>query len=75
MMHEHERQTIKMIHEGKYAAEVEVTLHYSGTDWDPTIELADVQKLERVTLAMRRGDVKAAAKEAKVFELLPLAGE
>jgi hypothetical protein len=69
------RKTIKMIHEGKYAAEVEVTLNYSGTDWDPTLSLADVQKFERVQLALRRGDVKAAAKEAKVFELLPLAGE
>jgi hypothetical protein len=65
----------KHIHEGRYAAEVEVTLHYSGTDWDPTIDLPDIQKLERVRLALRRGDIAAAAKEAKVFELLPLAGE
>ena len=75
MLYEHKRKTIEMIHEGKYAAEVEVTVHYSGTDWDPTIELAEVQKVERVQLALRRGDVKAAAKEAKVFELLPLVGQ
>ncbi len=43
--------------------------------WDPTLALADVEKLERVQLALRRGDIKAAVKEAKVFELLPLAGE
>ena len=66
---------IKHIHEGRFAAEVEVTLHYSGTDWDATIDLPDIQKLERVRLALRRGDIAAAAKEAKVFELLPLAGE
>jgi hypothetical protein len=75
MIPRHESKTIKQIHEGKYAAEVEVTLHYSGTDWDPTLTLADVQRLERVQLALRRGDIKAAAKEARVFELLPLAGE
>ncbi len=75
MIPAHDEKTIKRIHEGKYVAEVEVTLHYSGTDWDPTIDLPDIQKLERIQLALRRGDVKAAAKEAKVFELLPLAGE
>ncbi len=75
MIPQHERKTIKRIHEGKYAAEVEVTLHYGGTDWDPTLSLGDVEKLERVQLALRRGDIKAAAKEAKVYELMPLAGE
>lgn len=75
MIPAHDEKTIKRIHEGKYAAEVEVTLHYSGTDWDPTIDLPDIQKLERIQLALRRGDIKAAAKEAKVYELMPLAGE
>ena len=68
-------KTTKHIHEGKYAAEVEITFHYSGTPWDPTIDADDIEKLERVLLALRRGDVATAAKEAKVFELLPLAGE
>jgi len=35
----------------------------------------DVQKLERVQLALRRGDIKAAAREAKVYKLMPLAGD
>lgn len=63
------------IHEGHFAADVSITHHYSGSGWDPTIDREDVEKLERVRLALRRGDVAAAAKEAKVFELLPLAGE
>jgi hypothetical protein len=33
----------------------------------------DAGKIEKVRLALRRGDVKAAAKLARVFELLPLA--
>jgi hypothetical protein len=70
-----ERQTIKHIHEGHLAADVSITLHYDDTGWDPTIDRVDVEKLDRVRLALRRGDVAAAAKEAKVFELMPLAGE
>ena len=69
------KTTIKHIHEGRYAAEVEVTLHYDDEiDWSPTIGPDDVEKLDRVTRALKNGDIKAAAKEAKVFELLPLAG-
>ena len=61
------------LREGKYAAEVLITHHYD-TDWSPTIDVKDVEKLECVRLALQRGDIAAAAKEAKVFELLPLAG-
>jgi hypothetical protein len=68
-------KTVKHIHEGKYAADVEILLHYSGSGWEPTIDAEDVYKLERVRAALRAGDVAAAAKEAKVFELLPLAGQ
>jgi hypothetical protein len=67
--------SFRFIHEGKYAADVQVDLDYDDNAWGPTLLPADVQKLERVRLALRRGDVKAAAKEAKVFELMPLAGE
>jgi hypothetical protein len=71
-----ERQTEKItehIHVGKYAANVEITHHYSGFGWEPTIDAEDVRKLERVRAALRAGDLSAAAKEAKVFELVPLA--
>jgi predicted transcriptional regulator len=63
------------IHEGRYAAEVEITLIDDETPWAPIVAKEDVFKTDRVRLALRRGDIKAAAKEAKVFELLPLAGE
>ena len=75
MTAERHEKTIKHIHEGKYVADVQIDLHYDDTAWSPTLMPADVQKLERVRLALRRGDIKAAANEAKVFELLPLAGE
>lgn len=69
------KPTVKHIREGQFAADVAVTLHYDGTEWDPTIDRVDIEKLDRVRLALRRGDVAAAAKDAKVFELMPLAGE
>lgn len=75
MAEQRTEKVIRHVQEGRYAANVEITCHYAGTDWDPTIALPDVQKLERVQLALRQGDIAAAAKDAKVFELLPLAGE
>jgi hypothetical protein len=65
----------QLIHEGRYAAEIEITLIDDGTPWSPLVAKEDVAKTDRVRLALRCGDIKAAAKEAKVFELLPVAGE
>lgn len=69
------RKHTQLIHEGRYAAEVEYSYDKDDSPWGPTVREEDVQKADRVRLALRRGDVQAAAKEAKVFELLPLAGE
>jgi hypothetical protein len=69
------RKTIELIHEGKYAAEVEVELLYSDDSWSPTMSLEDARKLETVRLALRRGDVTEAAKHRRVFELIPVAAE
>jgi hypothetical protein len=67
------KKSIKLIHEGKYAAEVEIELHYSDDSWSPTMSGDDARKLEAVTLALRRGDVVEAAKYGRVFELTPVA--
>jgi hypothetical protein len=66
------RKSIKLIHEGKYAAEVEIELHYSDDSWSPTMSAVDARKLEIVMLALRRGDVAEAAKYGRVFELTPV---
>jgi hypothetical protein len=68
------RKTIELIHEGKYAAEVEVEFLYSD-DWSPTMSLEDARKLETVRLALKRGDIAEAAKCGRVFELIPVAVE
>jgi len=74
-MAERTETTIKHIHEGKYAADVEVELHYADSSWSPTIGASDIRKLDRVRLALRCGDLAAASREAKVFELKPVAAE
>lgn len=66
------RTTTELIREGRYAAEVAIELEYNDESWSPTMSLNDARKLERVRLALRRGDHHAAAKDARVFELLPL---
>jgi hypothetical protein len=65
----------QFIHEGRYAAEVEVKIINDGSPWLPIVAKEDVFKTDRVRLALRRGDIVAAAKEAKVFEMLPQAGK
>jgi hypothetical protein len=69
------RHRKQMIHEGRFAAEIDIRIEEDGSPWGPTVDKEDVFKSDRVRLALRRGDISAEAKEAKVFELLPLAGE
>lgn len=69
------RKRTQMIYEGRYAAEMEITLIDDKALWGPIVAKEDAFKSDRVRLALRRGDIKAAAKEAKVFELLRLARE
>ncbi len=66
------RKSIELIHEGKYAAEVEIELFYTEESWSPTMSFDDAKKLETVRLALRRGDIAEAAKHGRVFELTPV---
>ena len=66
------RTSTQMIHEGDYAAEVTIELIEDETGWSPHVSEDDVFRLDRVRLALRRGDVAAAAREAKVFALTPV---
>ncbi|NJM29011.1 MAG: hypothetical protein HC855_01715 [Rhizobiales bacterium] len=56
-------------------AEVQVKLAPDDGAWGPYLSLDDAEKLERVDEALKRGDVAAAAREAKVYEVMALAGE
>ena len=63
----------KLVHEGQYAAEVEVELIEDEGGWSPYLSVADAQKLDNVRDALRRGDIKSAARLARVFSLTPIA--
>jgi hypothetical protein len=69
------RKSIKLIHEGKYAAEVEITLLEEEHEWAPYLSFDDLKKLEAVRAALRSGDLKAAARLARVYQLTPIAAE
>lgn len=67
------RHRIKFVHEGKYVAEVDVELLEDETEWSPYLSVEDAYKLDDVRDALRRGDIAAAAKHARVFSLQPVA--
>ena len=69
------RKSIKLIHEGKYAAEVPIELIEDDTAWSPYLSPEEVRKLDTVRRALRRGDLAEAAKYGRVFELKPVAAE
>jgi hypothetical protein len=66
------RQHTKLIHEGQYAAEVEVELIEGDDGWAPYLSLADAQKLDAVRKALHRSDLKQASQLARVFYLTPV---
>ena len=67
------RQTTEYIHEGRLVAEVEVTLIETYSEWSPYYSIKDVRKLEDAREALQKGDLKAAARFGKVYEMTPLA--
>ena len=69
------RKRTKLIHEGKYAAEVPVELIEDETVWSPYLSPDDARKLDAVRLALRRGDIAEAAKHGRVFELTPVSAK
>ncbi len=66
------RHHTKLVHEGKYVAEVDVELLETDDEWSPYLSVDDTCKLDDVREALRRGDLKAAARLGKVFALTPV---
>ena len=67
------RKRTKLVHEGSYVAEVEVELVEEPEGWSPYLSLEDAYRLDDVREALRRGDVKTAARYSRVFSLTPVA--
>jgi hypothetical protein len=67
------RAYTKLIHEGRYVAEVDVNLIEANEGWSPYLSLEDAYKLDDIREALRRGDIEEAAKSARVYTLVPVA--
>ncbi len=57
--------SIELIHEGRYVAEVPVDLIETAGDWSPYLSLDDAEKLDKVRLVLRAGDLRAASALAR----------
>jgi hypothetical protein len=67
---------VELVREGRYVAEVDVISIETGGGWSPYYSLDDAEKLDKVRLALRSGDLKAAtALGARVYEMTPVAAE
>ena len=66
------RKHTKLVHEGQYAAEVDVNLIEAEEGWSPYLSLDDAYRLDDVREALRRGDVGRAARLSRVYKLTPV---
>ncbi len=66
------RVSTKLIHEGNYVAEVDIELEFTDDPWSPYLSLDEAKKLDQVRLALQRGDIRDAARQARVFRLTPV---
>ena len=66
------RKHVKLVHEGNYAAEVDVELIDTGEGWAPYLSLEDAEKLDDVREALRKEDISTVSKLARVFRLTPV---
>lgn len=66
------RKRTKLVHEGNYVAEVDVELLEEPGEWSPYLPLEAAYRIDDVREALCRGDVRTAAKYARVFSLTPV---
>jgi hypothetical protein len=66
------RHQSKLVRKGPYAAEVDVELIETADGWSPYLSVEDAYKLDDVRDALRRGDIRAASRLARVFSLTPV---
>ena len=66
------RRHTKLVHEGNFVAEVDVEILDTGEGWSPYLSLEDARKLDDIRQSLREGDIKKAARYARVFRLTPI---
>ena len=67
------RKHTKLVHEGKYIAEVEIEIIDNENSWSPYISLDDTVKLDTVRELLRDENLKEAKKYGNVYLLKPVA--
>jgi hypothetical protein len=66
------RKKKKHVYEGDHVAEVEVARIEDETGWTPYLSVEDAYKLDDVKEALRRGDLQAASRFGRIYELRPV---
>ena len=66
------RKHTKLVHEGKYIAEVVIELIDTPEGWSPYLKLEDAYKLDDVRNALRKGDLDTACRLARPYTLQPV---
>ena len=67
------RKHTRLVHEGKYVAEVDIELVDTPEGWSPYLTLEDAYKLDDVREALRKGDLDSASRLARLYTLTPVA--
>jgi len=67
------RRYTKLVHEGKYVAEVDIELIDTAEGWSPYIALEDAYKLDDVREALRLDNLDTASRLARIYTLTPVA--
>jgi hypothetical protein len=62
----------KIIRQGEYIAEIEITLTYTDEDWSPYLSLPEAEKLDNLRLALQNNDLKTATQLARIYHLTPV---
>jgi len=66
------KQTKHLVQEGRYLAEVDIELIEGEDAWSPYLSGDDARKLDEVRRALKRGDIAAASRCARVYLLTPV---
>ena len=66
------RKHTKLVHEGKYVAEVDIELIDTPAGWSPYLAFEDAYKLDDVREALRKGDLDTASRLARLDTLTPV---
>ena len=69
----HTKTQTKIIRQGDYMAEVQVTLTYTDHDWSPYLSLQEAEKLDHLRMALQQNDLATATQLARVYRLTPIA--